>query len=113
MKAIRVEQFGGPEVMKLETIPDLKPTGNQVLVRIRAVGVNPVDTYIRAGSYDPKPALPYTPGKDAAGEIVGTGKRVYITGTATGAYADHALCNPEDVHPLPEKLSFEQGAAIG
>ena len=113
MKAIRVHQFGGPEVMKLETIPDLKPTGNQVLVHIRAVGVNPVDTYIRAGSYDPKPQLPYTPGKDAAGEVVGSGKRVYISGAVTGAYADHALCNPNDVHPLPEKLSFEQGASIG
>jgi NADPH2:quinone reductase len=113
MKAIRVHQFGGPEVMKLEEVPDLKPAGNQVLVRIRAVGVNPVDSYNRSGSYDPKPTLPYTPGKDAAGEVVGSGKRVYITGTVTGAYADHALCNASDVHPLPDKLSFEQGAAIG
>jgi NADPH2:quinone reductase len=113
MKAIRVHQFGGPEVMKLEEIPDLKPTPDQVLVRIRAIGVNPVDTYIRAGAYDPKPTLPYTPGKDAAGEVVGTGKRVYITGSVTGTYADHALCNRTDVHPLPQKLSFEQGAAIG
>ncbi len=113
MKAIRVQQFGGPEVMKLEEIPNMQPSGDQVLVRIRAVGVNPVDTYIRAGLYDPKPTLPYTPGKDAAGEIVGTGQRVYINGTLTGAYAEYALCNPADVHPLPERLSFEQGAAVG
>lgn len=97
----------------MEVIPDLKPTDNQVLVRIRAVGVNPVDTYIRSGNYDPKPDLPYTPGKDAAGEVLGTGKRVYITGALTGAYADYALCNTSDVHPLSEKLSFEQGAGIG
>ncbi|MGZ4964949.1 MAG: NADPH:quinone reductase [Limisphaerales bacterium] len=113
MKAIRVHQFGAPEVMKLEEVPNMQPSGDQVLVRIRAIGINPVDTYIRAGSYDPKPTLPYTPGKDAAGEMVGTGARVYITGSITGAYADFALCNPADVHPLPDRLSFEQGAAIG
>jgi NADPH2:quinone reductase len=113
MKAIRVHQFGGPEVMKLEPGPDLKPAHGQVLVHIRAVGVNPVDTYIRAGTYDPKPQLPYTPGKDAAGEIVGNGQRVYITGTSTGAYAEFAVCNLTEVHPLPQRLSFEQGAAVG
>lgn len=91
----------------------MQPSGDQVLVRICAVGVNPVDTYVRSGNYDPKPTLPYTPGKDAAGEVVGTGERVYITGSLTGAYAGHALCNPSDVHPLSNRLSFEQGAAIG
>ncbi|MDB6059825.1 MAG: Zn-dependent oxidoreductase, NADPH:quinone reductase, partial [Verrucomicrobiales bacterium] len=113
MKAIRVHQFGGPEVMKLEEVPNMQPSDGEVLVRIRAVGVNPVDTYILAGSYDPKPTLPYTPGKDAAGEVVGTGERVYITGSVTGANADHALCKSFDVHPLPKRLSFEQGAAVG
>jgi NADPH2:quinone reductase len=113
MKAIRVHQFGGPEVMKLEEVPNMQPSADQVRVRIRAVGINPVDTYIRAGSYDPKPPLPYTPGKDAAGEVVGTGARVYITGSLTGAYAEYAICNSADVHPLPGRLSFEQGAAIG
>jgi len=113
MKAICIHQFGGPEVMKLEEVPNTRPSSDQVLVRIRAVGINPVDTYIRAGSYDPKPTLPYTPGKDAAGEVVGTGARVYITGSLTGAYAEYAICNSADVHPLPGRLSFEQGAAIG
>lgn len=113
MKAIRVHQFGGPEVLKFEEVPNMQPSDGELLVRIRAVGVNPVDTYIRAGSYDPKPTLPYTPGKDAAGEIVGTGERVYITGSVTGAYADHALCKSSEVHPLPQRLSFDQGAAVG
>lgn len=113
MKAIRVHEFGGPEVMKLEEVPELRTSNSQVLVRIRAVGVNPVDTYIRAGVYDPKPQLPYTPGKDGAGEIVGNGQRVYISGTTTGAYAQFAICNLTDVHPLPQRLSFEQGAAVG
>jgi NADPH2:quinone reductase len=125
MKAIRVHQFGEPEVMKLEEVPYLDPKKGQMLVRIRAAGVNPVDTYIRAGTYSPSPDLPYTPGKDAAGEVLsynsplaGTNfvdepMRVYITGSITGAYSEYALCDPNDVHPLPDRLSFEQGAAIG
>ncbi len=69
MKAIRVHQFGGPEVLKLEEIPTPKPETGQVLVRVRAVGVNPYDTYMRAGTYAIKPPLPYTPGSDAAGTV--------------------------------------------
>ncbi|MGH9446169.1 MAG: NADPH:quinone reductase [Terriglobia bacterium] len=122
MKAIRVSVFGGPEVMKLEEAPDPRPAGNQVLVRVKAAGVNPVDSYVRAGTYAVKPSLPYTPGRDAAGviEAVGAeasglkqGDRVYAAGTISGAYAELALCNSETVHPLPEKVTFEQGAAVG
>ncbi len=58
MKAIRIKEFGGPEVMKLEEVPDLKPGAGQVVVRLRAIGVNPVDTYMRAGTYPRKPSLP-------------------------------------------------------
>lgn len=121
MKAIRVHQFGGPEALRLEEIPQPVPAAGQILVRLRAVGVNPVDTYIRAGSYAAKPALPYTPGVDGAGvvEAVGDGvkqfkaeDRVYIGGSRTGAYAEFALCEPAQVHPLPEKISFAQGAAV-
>ena len=68
MKAIRVHEFGPPEVMQLEEIPDPKPGAGQVVVRICAVGVNPVETYIRSGIY-PKPPTPYTPGADGAGDI--------------------------------------------
>ena len=75
MKAIRVHQFGDPEVMVLEDVPDLTPGAGQVLVRLHAAGVNPVETYIRSGNYAIKPALPYTPGTDGAGivEAVGSG----------------------------------------
>src|SRR5262245_5311004 len=101
MKAIRVHEFGPPEVMKLEEVPDLKPADGQVLVTIKAAGVNPVDAYIRAGTYARKPNLPYTPGMDGAGIVaaVGEGVRniqvgdsVYLSGTITGAYAQQALC---------------------
>ena len=121
MKAIRVHQFGGPEVLKLEEVP-IPPVGpGQVLVHLHAAGVNPVDTYIRSGAYAAKPSLPYTPGKDGSGivEAVGEGvngiepgARVYVGDCLTGAYAEYALCLPFQVHPLPEKLTFSHGAAV-
>jgi NADPH2:quinone reductase len=121
VKAIRVREFGAPEVMRLEDTPDLRPSPKQVVLRVKAAGVNPADTYMRSGMYSRKPILPYTPGSDAAGLVesvgegvtnVAVGARVYTSGTITGAYAEQALCEEYQVHPLPEKLSFAQGAAI-
>jgi NADPH:quinone reductase len=121
MKAIRVHQFGGPDVLKLEEVPTPKPDAGQVLVRVRAAGVNPYDTYMRAGTYAIKPHLPYTPGSDAAGTIeaigsdvkkVKAGDRVYIAQTLTGAYAEYALALEDQVHHLPQNISFEQGAGV-
>lgn len=121
MKAIRVYAFGEPYVMRLEEVPDPKPRPGQVVVRVHAVGVNPVDAYIRAGLYNREAPVPYTPGSDAAGviEAVGegiskikVGDRVYTAGTITGAYAESALCTLSQVHPLPERISFAQGAAL-
>jgi len=121
MKAILVHEFGGPEVLKLEQVPTPKPAAGQVLVRIHAVGVNPYDTYMRAGTYAVKPPLPYTPGSDAAGVIeavgegvkkVKPGDRVYTARTLTGAYAEYALALEEQVHSLSEKISFGQGAGV-
>ncbi len=121
MKAIRVHEFGAPEVMKLEELPDPTPGPGQAVVRIRAAGVNPVETYIRSGAYANKPAVPYTPGSDAAGTIhrVGEGvtswapgDRVYTAGTVSGAYAELALCNESQLHRLPDNLTFSQGAGI-
>ncbi|RJQ50691.1 MAG: NADPH:quinone reductase [Nitrospiraceae bacterium] len=122
MKAIRVREFGNPEVMKIEEVSDLKPGAGCVLVHVNAVGVNPVDTYIRSGLYPVKPELPYTPGMDAAGivETVGEGvrdfkpgDRVYVAGSISGTYAGKALCRESQAHPLPENISFVQGAGIG
>ncbi|HEV8607131.1 MAG TPA: NADPH:quinone reductase [Tepidisphaeraceae bacterium] len=121
MKAIRVHQFGEPDVLKLEEVPDPTPAAGQVVVRIKAVGVNPVETYIRAGRYGPR-QFPFTPGNDGAGiiEAVGPGMRqwnkgdrVYVAGSISGTYAELALCDAKKVHRLPEKISFEDGAGLG
>lgn len=121
MRAIRVHQFGGPEVLKLEEAAEPKAGAGEVVIRVGAAGVNPVDTYIRGGGYAIKPALPYTPGMDAAGTIesVGAGvtgwkagDRVY-TAAASGSYAELAVCKVADVHRLPESIGFEAGAALG
>jgi len=121
MKAIVVREFGGPEVMKLDEIPLPKPGPGQVVVRIKAAGVNPADTYVRSGNYSRKPDLPYTPGTDGAGviETVGSGirrvkpgDRVYTARTVSGTYAEYALALESQVQPLPERISWAQGAAV-
>jgi NADPH2:quinone reductase len=122
VKAIRVHEFGGPEVMKLEEVSDLQPAPGQVVVRVHAAGVNPVEAYIRAGTYAFKPNLPYTPGNDAGGTVMAVGEgvqrvkkgdRVYVSGSLSGTYAEQALCSEAQVHRLPENAAFEQGAAMG
>ena len=122
MKAVRVHEFGDPEVLRLEEVPTPQPGTGQVLVRMHAIGVNPVETYIRAGKYARLPQLPYTPGNDGAGvvEQVGAGvteskpgDRVYTAGSLSGTYAEFVLCRTEQVHSLPENVSFAQGAAMG
>jgi NADPH2:quinone reductase len=121
MKVIRVHEFGGPEVLHLEEAPDPNPGPGQVVVRLSAVGVNPVDTYIRAGLHAVRPSLPYTPGTDAAGTIEAVGEgvtrfaegdRVYTGGTVSGAYAEKTLCLESQIHPLPAQISYAQGAAV-
>jgi NADPH2:quinone reductase len=121
MKAIRVNEPGGPEVMKLEDVPDPEAGAGQVLAKVHAAGVNPVDAYVRSGRYG-RLELPYTPGSDAAGVVeavgrdvttVGAGDRVYLWGTISGAYAEKTLCEAGQAHPLPDRISFAQGAAIG
>jgi NADPH2:quinone reductase len=122
VKAIRVHQFGGPEVMKLEEVPDLKPGPGQVVVGVHAAGVNPVEAYIRSGTYATSPNLPYTPGSDAGGVVLSVGAgvkhwkagdRVYASGPNSGTYAEQTLCGEAQVHRLPDNATFEHGAAIG
>ncbi|HKP29682.1 MAG TPA: NADPH:quinone reductase [Gemmatimonadales bacterium] len=126
MKAVVVHKFGGPEVLSIEEQPDPSPGTGQVLIDNKAAGVNPVDAYIRAGQYARLPSLPYIPGWDGAGVVaeVGSGvsdfkkgDRVYFSGTSAGrsagAYATRVVCSAHQVHALPARLSFAQGAAIG
>jgi NADPH:quinone reductase len=121
MKAIRVSEYGGPSVLELEEVPTPQPGQGQVLVRNHAVGINPVDTYLRSNTDNRGPKLPYTPGGDAAGvvEAVGAGvvgvkpgDRVYVGGSVSGAYAEMSLCTEAQVHPLPAGVSFSQGAGV-
>ncbi|MGE0447588.1 MAG: NADPH:quinone reductase, partial [Vicinamibacterales bacterium] len=125
MKAILVQQFGGPEVLQLGDAPEPAVGPGQIRVRVHAAGVNPYDTYMRAGGYAMSPPLPYSPGADAAGVIDAVGEgvtgwkagdRVYTAGTVQsrgwGAYAEQIVCHAHQVHPLPDRLSFAQGAGV-
>ena len=120
MKSIQSQQYGAQ--FQLNNCPDLIADEDQILISIKVAGVNPVDTYIAAGTNNYTTTFPHTPGKDAAGIIVAlganvsgfeVGQRVYCAGTITGANSELALANPSQVFPLPEALSFEQGACLG
>jgi len=120
-KSIVVRKFGDPEVLSVEDVPVLVPGKGQVLINIRAAGVNPVDTYIRSGIYAALPSLPWTPGKDGAGvvEMVGEGvdtvkveDRVWLSSSLTGTYAQYCLAEHNDVHPLPAAFTFNQGSSL-
>ena len=124
MKAIVVREFGPAEMLKLEDVPAPAPGPGQVAIIVKAIGVNPVDVYIRSGAYARKPNLPYIPGSDAAGivEAVGPGvsafkkgDRVYTHAAAEGhgTYAEATVCDEAMAHPLPSRLTFQQGAAVG
>jgi NADPH2:quinone reductase len=123
-KRVRIYEFGPSSVMKVEDFDpsELSCGEDQIVVQIKAFGVNPVETYIRSGQYGSLPELPYTPGKDGAGFVsrVGSkvttfqpGNRVWITGSVTGSYAEYCVCKVEDVHHLPDSISIEQGASLG
>ena len=124
MRAVVVRAFGDPDVLGLEEVSDPRPPREgEVLVRLRAVGVNPVETYVRAGRYAALPALPYTPGGDGAGVVAAiggadvpgpaVGDRVYTSGSLTGTYAEAAsVATPRSI-PCPTTLTFAEGAALG
>ncbi len=124
MKAIVVSEFGAPDVLQIQEIADPTPKSGQVVVKIAAAGVNPVETYKRAGTppYNSGP-MPYTPGTDGAGEIVAVGEgvekwrlgdRVYLfSPKGSGTYAEMCCCDQNEVYALPGNISFEQGAALG
>lgn len=121
MKAVRIHAFGGPEVLVVEDVPDPVPCPGEVLIRVCAIGVNPVDTYVRAGTYGPR-SFPFTLGGECAGVVLSlgdevtdlaVGDRVYAVRTVSGAYAERAVCDARMVRRLPDKVSLDKGAALG
>jgi NADPH:quinone reductase len=118
MKAIRVHEPGGPDKLIYEDVPAPSPGPGQVLVKIRAIGLNYIDVYFRTGLY--KAPMPFIPGMEAAGTIetvaedikdLKPGDRVAYAGVA-GAYAEYAIVNGWQVAKLPDALDFNTGAAL-
>lgn len=122
MKAMRSHEHGDVDVLKLETVEQPNINDDQLLVAVKAAGVNPVDTYIRAGINNYTANFPHTPGMDGAGEIAAVGKnvlgftvgdRVYFNRNLTGSAAEFTVCDPNNCFPLSDAVSFEEGAGIG
>lgn len=121
MKAVQVNEFGTPEVLKINELPEPIPGKGDVLIRVHAAGVSPLDTYIREQSHGaPTPSLPYIPGFEATGEIASIGEdvtkfkigdRVYVN-TFLGAYSELLVHDAASVYPLPDSVSFTQGTAV-
>jgi NADPH2:quinone reductase len=120
MKAMRAHQFGGPEQLRLEDAPDPEVEKGQVLVRVRAAGINPTDLTRLSGRFPQSFKLPYIPGIDVSGEVEAIGSGVTnvkpgdkIVGWAlSGGYAEKACLAAGEVALLPPSLSFAEGAAI-
>lgn len=121
MKTIYVENFGGPEVLAIKDLDLPKIKDDEILVKTMAIGVNPVDTYIRSGWYSGS-KIPYVPGLDASGIVIEKGSkikdfevgdRVYCFKSISGTYAEKILLKQGQLYKLPDNLSFEEGAAIG
>ena len=129
MRSIVVREFGGPEVMQVETVPDPTPSASQVLVRIRAAGVNPVDTYIRSGAYAREAAAARTrPGPTAPARCVAVGAEVSGVQArrprlhrerqprrrrGPALCAEQALCAPTQLHHLPARRHLRAGRGDG
>lgn len=122
MKAIQIQQYGPASELALEETPTPSINAEQILVAVKAAGVNPVDTYIRSGTNNYTANFPHTPGLDGAGEVVEIGdnvtgfhlgQRVYFSRNLTGSAAEFAVCIPTHTFPLADALSYEEGACLG
>lgn len=116
-----MNEVGGPEVLTIEEVAIPEPSAGQVLIKVFAIGINPVETYIRSGKASRiPPNLPYTPGQDCAGTIekIGTdvanwkvGDRVFSTNTISGSYAQYTLCGQSSIQRLADSVTYDQGYA--
>jgi NADPH:quinone reductase len=125
MRAVRLSEHGGPDVLQVEEIDRPEPAADELLLEIEAAGVNPVDTYFREGSYEPL-GPPFTPGVDFAGVVAETGSsaagfeegdRVYGTGIGNGSfqggYAECATVPTDRVVHLPDGVDAREAGAAG
>src|SRR5919199_5062754 len=117
MRAIQIEEFGGPEVMQLVDLPTPEPDHGEVLIRVDRAGINWADTHTRENDYIARYEVPLVPG----GEVVGTvergagdieeGQRV-VAMTGTGGYAEYATASAETTFPLPDEVDDGQALAL-
>ena len=127
MKAIQVTSFGGPEVLEYVDLEEPQIESQEVKVKLKAAGLNPSEAYVLTGNYAfYQPDLPFTPGFDGSGiveevgdEVQGlkAGDRVFTVGLLaqrnTGSYAEKVVVDADCVYPLPDQVSFEEGASLG
>jgi NADPH:quinone reductase-like Zn-dependent oxidoreductase len=111
LRAVVITKHGPPEVLQVEERPDPQPSNGKILVDVKAAGINFADTMARVGLYPDAPKPPAVVGYEVAGTRADTGERV-MAGTMFGGYAERVAVDERDVVPLPDGLSFEQGAAI-
>jgi NADPH2:quinone reductase len=108
LKAVLLRETGGPEQLELADVPDPEPREGEVVVRVRASGINFLDVLVRQGRYAQQPELPTIPGTEVAGEV--DGRRVIALPDA--AYAELAVARADSLVPLPDGASFEEGASF-
>jgi NADPH:quinone reductase-like Zn-dependent oxidoreductase len=123
MKAIVIHEYGGPEVLKYEDIPRPEPKDDQLLIRVIAAGVNPVDGMIRSGMFNGNRAFPIILGGDAAGVVEKVGSKItkfkpgdpvfaYVSLDNSGGYAEYALVTEREAAPKPKSLTYVEAAAV-
>jgi NADPH2:quinone reductase len=121
MKAMLCRAWGAPDVLRLEDVPPRALRSGEVRIRVRAAGVNFADSLMVSGTYQVKPPFPFTPGLEAAGEVIETGSGV--TGLRTGqrvlavlrnggSYAEEIVLDAATVVPIPETMDFVTAAAF-
>jgi NADPH2:quinone reductase len=121
VRAIRFHELGGPEVLRYEEAPDPRPAASEVLIRVRAAGVNYADTMFREGRYFLRPTLPQIPGLEVAGEVASLGEgvtgfaigdRVMGPLAAAGGYAELAVAPAHHLTHVPESVNWSEAATI-
>jgi NADPH2:quinone reductase len=120
MKAVQFKEYGGPEVLNLVELQKPVPTGHDVLIEIKAIGVNYADTARREGQYVVPTTLPFIPGAEIAGVVVMVGEKVtkvkpgmrVVALIESGGYAEFALADERGLIPLPEQLDYRTAVAL-